>query len=260
MAWSEALAGVEAIVHLAGLAHLPDETAAASAATFARVNAEGTRRLADAAVRAGVRRLLLVSSALVHGQPSPGRPFTEADAPAPATPYARSKLRSEEELREAARGSALPWVILRPPMVYGPGARGNFARLARLVRAGAPLPLGAATAPRSFIGIDNLADALARCLSHPRAANQVFLIADAESTSTVGLVHLIAAALGRRVWTPGVPAAVLQGALRLAGRERDFHRLFDPLELDIARIRAELGWTPPVPLAEGIRRAVAGTS
>ncbi len=167
---------------------------------------------------------------------------------------------SETRLEEAARGSALDWVILRPPMVYGPGARGNFRRLVQLVRAGVPLPLplplGAATAPKSFIGIDNLADAVVRVVEHPRAANQVFLVADAETTSTVGLVHLIAAALGRRAWTPYVPPALLRAALGLAGRSRDVQRLLDPLELDTRRIRTLLDWAPPVSLAEGVRRAV----
>jgi len=254
--WEEALDGFGTVVHLAGLAHLPDEMAATAADTFHRVNAEGTARLADAAAGAGVRRLILMSSALVHGQKSPGRPFMEDDAPAPETPYARSKLESEARLEAAAAGSALERVILRPPMVYGPGARGNFRRLVRLVRAGVPLPLGAATAPRSFIGLDNLADAVVRCVEHPQAANQVFLVADAETSSTVGLVRLIAAALGRRVWTPYVPPALLGGALRVIGRERDVHRLFDPLELDTSRIRARLDWSPPLSVSEGVRRAV----
>jgi nucleoside-diphosphate-sugar epimerase len=230
--------------------------AATAAATFARVNAEGTARLAEAAARCGVRRFVLMSSALVHGRSSPGRPFTEDDMPAPQTPYARSKLDAEARLTQAARASALEWVILRPPMVYGPGARGNFRRLVRLVRAGVPLPLGAATAAKSFIGIDNLADAVVRAVEHPRAANETFLIADAETTSTVGLVRLIAAALGRRVWTPRVPPALLRAALGVVGRDRDLQRLLDPLELDSSRIRALLGWSPPVSLAEGVRRAV----
>jgi nucleoside-diphosphate-sugar epimerase len=254
--WEEALAGIDTVVHLAGLAHLADAMAATAAATFARVNAEGTARLAEAAARCGVRRFVLMSSALVHGRSSPGRPFTEDDMPAPQTPYARSKLDAEARLTQAARASALEWVILRPPMVYGPGARGNFRRLVRLVRAGVPLPLGAATAAKSFIGIDNLADAVVRAVEHPRAANETFLIADAETTSTVGLVRLIAAALGRRVWTPRVPPALLRAALGVVGRDRDLQRLLDPLELDSSRIRALLGWSPPVSLAEGVRRAV----
>jgi nucleoside-diphosphate-sugar epimerase len=255
--WDGALDGIDVVVHLAGLAHLPDEMAAAAADTFARVNAEGTARLATAAARSGVRRLILMSSALVHGPANPGRPFAESDAPAPATPYARSKLLSERRLVAAAQGTVLEWAILRPPMVYGPGARGNFRRLVQLVRTGVPLPLGAATAPRSFIGIDNLADAVVRAVEHPRAANQVFLVADAETTSTVGLVRLIAAGLGRRVWTPYVPAAILRTGLGLLGRSRDVERLFDPLELDTSRIRTLLDWSPPLTLAEGVRRAVA---
>jgi nucleoside-diphosphate-sugar epimerase len=255
--WDAALDGIGVVVHLAGLAHLPDEMAAAAADIFTRVNAEGTARLAAAAARSGVRRLVLMSSALVHGQTSPGRPFTESDALAPATPYARSKLLSETRLAAAAHETTLEWVILRPPMVYGPGARGNFLRLVQLVRAGVPLPLGAATAPKSFIGLDNLADAAVRAVEHPRAANQVFLVADAESTSTAGLVHHIAAALGRRVWTPYVPPALLRTVLTALGRSLDADRLLDPLELDASRIRTLLDWAPPVTLAEGVRRAVA---
>jgi nucleoside-diphosphate-sugar epimerase len=258
--WDGALDGVDVVVHLAGLAHLPDEMAAAAADAFVRVNAEGTARLATAAARSGVRRLVLMSSALVHGQASPGRPFSERDAPAPATPYARSKLMSEMRLETAARETTLEWTILRPPMVYGPGARGNFRRLVQLVRAGVPLPLGAATAPKSFIGIDNLADAVVRAVEHPRAANQVLLVADAETTSTVGLVRHIADALRRRVWTPYVPPALLRSALALAGRSRDVRRLFDPLQLDTSRIRSLLDWSPPLTLAEGVRRAVANHS
>jgi len=254
--WEEALAGVDVVVHLAGLAHLPDETAATAADTFQRVNVEGTARLAEAAARAGVRRFVLMSSALVHGQASPGRPITEADTPAPETPYARSKLESELGLEQVALASPMHRVILRPPMVYGPGARGNFQRLVKLVRAGVPLPLGAATAPRTFIGIDNLADAVARAIEQPAAANQTFLVADAETASTAGLIRLIAAALGRNVWMPHVPTAVFRGVLSATGRQRDFHRLFDPLELDTSLIRARLGWSPPVPMAEGVRRAV----
>ena len=254
--WERTLNAVDTIVHLAGLAHLPDEAAAEAAPTFTRVNAEGTARLASAAVGVGVRRLILVSSALVHGEASSGRPFTEADVPAPASPYARSKLDAERRLVAAARGSALQWVILRPPMVYGARAKGNFRRLVALVRTGLPLPLGAATAPKTFIGIDNLADAVVRCVEHPSAANQVLLLGDAETTSTADFIPRIVQALGRRAWTPRVPPTLARTAFRLARRERDYRRLFDPLELDASRIRTLLDWRPPVSLDEGLRRAV----
>ena len=255
--WDEALAGVDTVVHLAGLAHLPDAAAATAADTFARVNAEGTARLASAAVGAGVRRLVLVSSALVHGEASPGRPFTEDDAPAPASPYARSKLDSERRLMAAARGSALQWVILRPPMVYGAGAGGNFRRLVGLVRTGA-----AAAARRRHRAQDlhrhrqpgRRRGALRRARRAPPTRSSS--LGDAETTSTADLIHRIAGALGRRVWTPRVSPALLRTAFRLAGRERDFRRLFDPLELDTSRIRTLLDWSPPVSLDEGLRRAV----
>jgi nucleoside-diphosphate-sugar epimerase len=255
--WDDVLTGVDVVVHLAGLAHLPDAMAATAADTFTRVNAEGTARLASATVGARVRRLVLVSSALVHGEASPGRPFTEDDEPAPASPYARSKLDSERRLIAAARGSPLQWVILRPPLVYGTRALGNFPRLVRLVRTGLPLPLGAATAAKTFIGVDNLADAVVRCVEHARAANQVFLVGDVETTSTADLIHHIARALGRQAWTPRVPPALMRTALRLAVRERDYRRLFDPLELDCRRIHRLLDWLPTVSLDEGLRRSVA---
>jgi nucleoside-diphosphate-sugar epimerase len=256
--WRSALEGVAAVVHAAGIAHLPDRPPPAAANALLRVNVEGTAALAAAAVEAGVRRFVLLSSALVHGETSRGRPFTEADRPAPQSPYARSKLDAEARLIAVARGSAVEWVVLRPPMVYGARARGNFARLVRLVRSGLPLPLGLATAPRSFIGVDNLADAVVRALEHPRAANGTFLLADAEATSTADFVRRIATAAGHRVWLPPVPPAMLRGAFRLAGRERDGRRLLDPLELDTTSIRTELGWAPPLSLDEGLARAVRG--
>jgi nucleoside-diphosphate-sugar epimerase len=254
--WDAALEGVETVVHLAGLAHLSDQAAASATDAFSRINGAGTARLASAAVGAGVCRLVLVSSALVHGETSPGRPFSEEDEPAPISRYAHSKLDSERRLIAAAGGSGLQWVILRPPMVYGAHARGNFRRLVALVRTGLPLPFGSATAPRTFIGIDNLADAVVRCVEHQHAANQVFLVGDNEATSTADFLHRIAAALNRRVWTPRVPTVLLRNGFRLARRERDFHRLFDPLELDTSRMRSLLEWTPPISLEEGLRRAV----
>lgn len=254
--WDTALEGTSTVVHLAGLAHLPDTAPPAAADTLVRVNVEGAGALAAAAVQSGVRRFVLVSSALVHGEASPGRPFRETDPPAPQSAYARSKLDAEARLVEAARGSAMQWVILRPPMVYGARARGNFGRLVRLVRSGLPLPLGAATAPRSFIGIDNLADAAVCTVAHSRAANQTFLVSDAETTSTADLARRIAGALDRRVWLPRVPPALLRAASQAVGRGRDYRRLFAPLELDSSRIRVELDWAPLLSLDEGLIRAV----
>ena len=145
-------------------------------------------------------------------------------------------------------------------MVYGPGARGNFHRLARLIRLGVPLPLGQATAPRSFIGVDNFADAVAACAIHPGAAGQAFLVADAETSSTVDLIEKIARALGRRGSTFSAPAGLLKGLARALGRERDFHRLFSPFALDTSAVTAQTGWRAPVPMSAGIRQAIATQS
>ncbi|KAB2913354.1 MAG: NAD-dependent epimerase/dehydratase family protein [Hyphomicrobiaceae bacterium] len=255
--WDDALDGVATVVHLAGLAHLPDEQTQSAAEAFKRVNAEGTTALAKAAAAKGVRRFVLMSSVLVHGNASRVRPFTEGDKERPETAYAQSKLDAELGLKAVAGDAGMEWVILRPPMVYGSGARGNFRRLVGLVATGLPLPLGCATAPRRFIGIDNLASAAVEAVTHPGAADQTFLIGDAETTSTAGLIRLIADALDRHVSLLPVPAAFLRMAFRLLGKERDAARLFDPLEVDIGHIRAQLDWVPPVSLAEGVRRAVA---
>jgi nucleoside-diphosphate-sugar epimerase len=255
--WDATLEGVGVIVHVAGLAHLPDASAPGAVDALARVNVRGTASLAAAGVQAGVRRFVLVSSALVHGETSSGRPFIEADAPAPQSPYACSKLEAERRLIEIARDSTMEWVILRPPMVYGRRARGNFHRLVRLVRSGLPLPLGAATAPRTFIGLGNLADATVQAVEHGRAANRTFLLGDLESTSTADLVHRIATVLGRRVWLPRAPPALLRAVSHLAGRGRDYRRLFEPLELDTRAIRTELGWSPPLSMDAGLADALS---
>jgi nucleoside-diphosphate-sugar epimerase len=254
--WAQSLAAVDTVVHLAGLAHLPDAAANVAAAIFAQVNADGTARLAKAAAAAGVRRMVLISSALVHGEASPGRAFVESDEPNPASAYARSKLDAERHLVAAAQGSGLQWVILRPPMVYGAGAGGNFRRLVALVRSGLPLPFGAATAARTFVAIDNLSDAVVRCVERAEASGKIFLLGDAETTSTADLIQRIAATLGRRVLMPAVPLAALRAVFTVLGRGRDYRRLFDPLEFDTSRIRTILDWEPPVSMEEGLRRAL----
>jgi len=252
--WQEALEGVDTIVHAAGLAHLEDK---AGAERLWQVNVGGTASLAACAVARGVRRFILISSVAVNGSITAGTPFTEDSGEQPDNSYAHSKLEAETRLKEIARGTAMECVILRPPLVYGLGARGNFRRLVKLVRSGLPLPLGCATAPRSFIAIDNLTSVIGRCVEHPAAANQTFLIRDAELASTVQLIHGIAAALGRRVWTPRIPASVMRAAFYLAGREGDFRRLFEPLDIDCGKVRKLLGWSPTVSMAEGLRRATA---
>jgi len=253
--WDVALDGVHTIVHAAGLAHLEDRAGAAE--RLWQVNVGGAASLAACAVARRVSRFILISSVAVNGSTTAGRPFSEDSGEHPDNSYALSKLEAEMRLKDIARGTGMECVILRPPLVYGFGARGNFRRLVNLVRSGLPLPLGSATAPRSFIAIDNLTSVIRRCVEHPAAANQTFLVRDAELASTVHLIHGIAAALGRRVWTPRIPASVMRAAFNLAGREGDFRRLFAPLDIDCGKVRKLLDWSPTVSMAEGLRRATA---
>jgi nucleoside-diphosphate-sugar epimerase len=257
--WDAAVEGCDAVVHCAGLAHTPEGPAAAALAH--QVNVEGTASLARAAVRAGVRRFVLMSSAHVLGARSrPGAPLTDDSTPRPDNVYAASKLAAEQRLIEVARDSRMEWLVLRPPMVYGRDAPGNFARLARLVASGVPLPLGAATAPKRFLGVDNLTSAVVRALEAPGETTGTFLLGDAEVTSTLDLVRRMADVLGRPCRTMRVPEAALRAAARLLDREHEVARLFEPLELDAQRFCAVLAWQPPVSLECGIERALGPVS
>jgi nucleoside-diphosphate-sugar epimerase len=248
------LSGCETVMHFAGLAHLPEGPGAEDRAW--RVNVEGTARLAEAAARCGVKRFVFVSSAHVNGPSSFAGPFRESDPPKPDNVYARSKLEAEQRLKAIAGNCAMEWVIVRPPMVYGPGAPGNFQRLVKLVRTGLPVPLGGARGPKSFLYVGNLASAMVAIAGHPAAASKTFLVSDSEVTSTAGLLQQIAEALGRRVLLLNAPEAPLALAARVIGREKDVRRLFDPLEINSDLIRTTLKWAPPVALAEAVRRSV----
>ncbi len=195
--WSEALRGCEAIVHLAARVHVMREASADALAEFRRVNTEATVRLAAAAVTAGVRRLVFVSTAKVLGESSPGRAFTDSDPPAPADAYARSKSEAEDELRAIAVATGLQVVILRPPLIYGPGVRANFLRLMRWIDASRPLPFGGVENRRSILYVGNLASAVAASLEHEQAAGRSFLVCDRELISTPELARHIGAALQR---------------------------------------------------------------
>jgi nucleoside-diphosphate-sugar epimerase len=245
---------VDRVVHLAGVAHSPDSEQIGR--HLECVNVQGTERLALAAAATGVRRLIFVSSALVHGTRSGSQPIAEADPLRPEDAYASSKAQAEFRLRKIVLSTGMELVIVRPPMVYGAGASGNFRRLVRLVRTGVPLPLGRATAPRCFIGIENLADVVARCVSHPAASGKTFLVDDGSPSSTADLVEKISHALGRNILNLRISPAVVQWLARLAGRNRDFERLFAPFALNTSRVATELGWNAPLDMSLGVHRAV----
>jgi nucleoside-diphosphate-sugar epimerase len=250
--WSAALAGVDAVVHLAARAHVVRETEADPDAAFRRVNVDGTRRLAEAARAAGVRRFVYLSSAGVHGDRTDGKPFTEDAPPRPHDAYTRSKWEAEQALAATA---GLPVAVLRAPLVYGPGAPANFLELLRAVDAERLLPLGAVRNRRDLVGVENLADAVAACLSKPEAAGRRYLVADGDPVSTPELVRRLAAALGRRARLPAVPVFLLRAAAFATGRLRRLDKVIASFEVDASRLRRELGWSPRVPMRDGLRAA-----
>lgn len=250
--WRAALAGVDAVVHLAARAHVLHDSSPDAHALYRAVNTLGALRFAEAAAAAGVRRFVFLSSARVHGGHSIGAPFNESSPLAATDPYGRSKAEAERGLAALAANGGLEPVILRPPLVYGPGARGNFARLVRLVERGVPLPLGAVRNRRSLVFLGNLVDAIVLSVDHPAAARETFLVSDGEDVSTPELVRRIARALGKSARLVPVPLALLRLGGVLTGRADDVARLLDDFVVDSSRIRVRLGWRPPFTLDEGL--------
>ncbi|MGC1954572.1 MAG: SDR family oxidoreductase [Gammaproteobacteria bacterium] len=253
--WRAAVAGVSTVVHLAARVHVMQESEADSTDAFRRANVEGTLSLACQAVEAGVRRLVFVSSIKVNGEMTlPDRAFTPTDSPHPQDPYAVSKWEAEEGLRQLARQTGLEVVIVRPPLVYGPGVRANFRRLINLVQRGLPLPLGAVNNKRSLVAVDNLVDLLTHCIDHPAAAGQTFLVSDGEDLSTPELIRRLAKVLGRPARLIAVPPALLRLAGRLARRAQEVERVIGSLQVDISHACETLDWRPPVAVDEALRR------
>jgi nucleoside-diphosphate-sugar epimerase len=250
--WHRALEGIDKVVHLAGLAHIVRGATAGQIAAYQAVNAQATEALARAAANRGVRRLVFVSSARVLGDSSAGRRWKEGDAPNPTDEYARSKWDAEQRLLRLAESSPIEVVILRPPLVYGPGVKANFLRLLDLVGRGVPLPLGAVRSRRSLLYVANLADAIVTCLDHPAAAGRTFLVSDGEDVSTAELVRRMAGALHRRPRLFPVPLWLLRLAASLLGRSDDFVRLTADFALDPAEIGRRLGWVPPYSMQQGL--------
>ena len=264
--WAPALERVRAVVHLAARAHVTREDPAGAAAAYRAVNVEATRRLAEAAARAGVRRFVYMSSVKALGERSGAVPLRDGDTPAPKGPYGESKLEAERVLARIAGDSGMTAVALRPPLVYGPGVRANFLGLMRLVDRGVPLPLAGISNRRSLIGVANLADAAATAAAVPGPGG-AFLVADGPALSTEELVRAVAAALGRPARLFPVPAALARLAGALPGIGGAAARLTGSLAVDDGGFRAVYGWSPPVPFAEQLaataawyRQAVSGRS
>jgi nucleoside-diphosphate-sugar epimerase len=244
--------GISVVFHLAARTHVLRETSRDPSAEFRRINVEGTRALARAALRAGVRRMVFLSSIKVTGERTGGHPFTEETAPQPEDAYGISKWEAEQAMCTVARDTGLETVILRPPLVYGPGVKGNFLRLMHWVARGVPLPLASITNHRSLIYVGNLADALIAAGTSPAASGKTFLVSDNEDVSTPGLIQSIAAALQVRPrLIPCPPALLMAGATVLRKRE-EMRRLTGSLQIDSSNIRTDLHWNPRFELAQGL--------
>lgn len=258
--WAAALEGVSCTVHCAARTPVIRETAPGALEGYRAVNVEVTRRLAEQCVSAGVRRFVFVSSAGVFGTSTDGRaPFGPSDIPVPTEDYAVSKLEAEQALLEATATNEMEMVIVRPPLVYGSGVKGNFARLLRLLERGIPLPLGAVDNRRSLVGIDNLVDLLLRCVDHPRAAGEVLLVSDGEDLSISDLLRRMARIIGKSLRLFPVPVSLLRLAGAVTGRRVEVDRLVGSLQVDIARTRELLDWNPPLTVDEGLRRMIENT-
>ena len=255
--WQAALEGVDTVLHLAARVHVMNEKASDPLTAFRDVNTAGTLNLARQAAAAGVRRLVFLSSIKVNGEhTAPGRPFT-ADQPAqPEDPYGQSKWEAEQGLQAVSAETGLEVVVVRPPLVYGPGVKANFLKLMNAVARGTPLPLGAVDNRRSLLALDNLTDLLLRCVEQPAAAGHTFLASDGQDLSTPDLVRALARAMGRpaRLWP--VPVAWLRMAGKLLGRGPQIDRLIGSLQVDIGHTRRVLGWTPRLTVEQGLRLAV----
>ena len=250
--WRAALEGVSGVVHLAARTHVLRETATNPLAEYRRINVSGTERLAHSAAACGVRRLVFLSSVKVNGERTTGRPCTEGDTPRPEDAYGVSKWEAEQALSRIAAETGLEVVVLRPPLVYGPGVKGNFLRLMNLVARGVPLPLGAVANRRSFIYTGNLAGAIVQALDAPQAAGRTYLVSDGEDVSTPDLVRALARALGVKPRLLSLPLAALGLGATLAGKRAEFARLTGSLQVDSSRIRQELGWEPRFSLTQGL--------
>ena len=257
--WADALRDCRSVVHLAALAHVPLGRMDDALAACRAINTVATLNLARQAAAAGVKRFLFISSIKVNGESTQaGRPFTASDAPAPQDAYGISKMEAEIGLRQVADEIGMEVVIVRPPLVYGPGVKGNFAELMRWVARGVPLPLAGIENRRSFVALDNLVDLLLRCVEHPAAANQTFLVSDGNDLSTTDLLRRLAATMGRPSRLFPLPEKLLRRAAALVGRGDAAARLCDSLQVDMAATREALSWSPPIGVDEGLRRAAHG--
>ena len=253
--WSSILINQQVVIHAAARAHIMKDEVADPMAEYRRINVDGTLKLARQAAAAGVKRFIFISSIKVNGEhTSLETPFTCDDTPAPKDAYGISKWEAEQCLRKVAVDTGMEFVIIRPALVYGLGAKGNFANLIKIVEKGIPLPFGAIYNKRSLVSLDNLVDLIITCTIHPKAANQIFLAADGQDLSTTELLRAVAQSMCKPSCLVPVPSFLLILAATMLGKRAMTQRLLGSLQVDISKARDLLNWTPPLSLEEGLRR------
>ncbi len=253
--FTSALSDIDVVIHCAAQAHVMKPSNNDGGNIYWAVNVEGTLNLAKQAIAAGVKRFIFISSVKVNGESTTHlSPFSHTSAPAPEDDYGLSKLAAEEGLRSLVAGSKMELVIIRPPLVYGLGVKGNFCSLLAIAKKNLPLPLGGIHNQRSMVALDNLVDLIITCITHPRAANKTFLVSDDQDVSTTQLLQMITQAAGKSPRLIPVPMSWLRLMGRLTGKQAVIERLCGNLQVDIGHTKQTLGWQPPVSVAEGIKR------
>ncbi len=252
--WVDALRGMDVVIHLAARVHVMKDNIADPLAEFLKVNLHGTMKLARQAARTGVKRFVYVSSIKVNGERThEGQKFSGADIPAPQDPYAVSKWYAEQALYRVASETGMEVVIARPPLVYGPGVRGNFVHMLDVIAQRIPLPFASIHNRRSLVYVGNLVDALITCATHPAAVGQTYLVCDGEDVSTPDLLRQLAVSMGIPSRLFPCPPALLQLAGKLAGKSQQLERLLGSLQVDGDKIRRDLNWAPPYSLLQGLQ-------
>ena len=245
--WEKALRDVTVVIHTAARVHIMEDKEADPLAEFRKVNTEGTLNLARQAAEQGVSRFIFISSIKVNGEmTSIGQPFRTTDNTIPTDPYGLSKYEAEQGLLRIASETDMEVVIIRPPLIYGPGVKANFASMMKWVSKGVPLPLGAVYNNRSLVALENLIDFIIHCIAHPKAANEVFLVSDEEDISTTQLLKKVAKELGKKANLLPIPVSLMSFAATLIGKKSVAERLFGSLQVDSAKARDLLDWKPVV--------------
>jgi nucleoside-diphosphate-sugar epimerase len=254
--WTELLKDRDVVIHLLARVHIMDDKASDPLMEFRNINVDVTIALAKEAARQGIKRFVFLSSVKVNGESTSDHPFSETNLVHPQDAYAISKWEAEEALRQISKETGMEIVIIRSPLVYGPNVKANFLKMMQYVKQGIPLPLGSIQNKRSLIGIDNLVDFITTTISHPKAANQTFLISDDEDISTTNLLRRIGECMEKPARLIPISPKILSFLFKIIGRQDFGDRLLGSLEIDITKAKKLLAWSPPLTLNEGLRATV----